>query len=189
MIEVKGEPVDYEKQIRFAAASSLTAIAREGQKASIAKIESTFITRNPWYLPSNRLGIHMTPATKETLQARVSTNAGSFLGLHETGGLKQPQDGRNLAIPTRALRANPRQTIPAALRPRNLRGAFTVQTSRGRKLLARVGGQLKTLYLLRRQVRIRQQSTVIQPVATTFEQRFSKIFGERLANAIKTAKP
>jgi hypothetical protein len=185
MIEVLGDPIDYEKQIRFAAAASLTAIARQGQKASIQKIEQTFITRNPWYLPTNRLGIHLTPATKESLQAKVTTNAGSFLELHETGGLKEPRQGENIAIPTRALRSSPRETIPANLRPNNLREAFTLNGA----LVKRIAGKLKTLYLLRRRVRIRQQSTVIQPVTETFERNFPRTFVDKLANALRTAKP
>jgi hypothetical protein len=189
MIEVTGQPIDYEKQIRFAAASSLTAVAREGQGASITAIEQTFITRNPWYLPTNRLGIHASQASPENLRASVSTNAGAFLALHETGGLKEPHQGHDIAIPTEALRANPRETIPASLRPQNLQGAFALKTPGGLKLFARIAGQLKALYLLRRQVRIRQQSTVVQPVTTTFQQRFPKIFEEKLINAIRSSKP
>src|SRR5689334_6260165 len=60
---------EFDKNTRFALASSLTFVAKEIQTATIKKIEGTFTIRNNWDKPSNVLGIRIKPATKETLEA------------------------------------------------------------------------------------------------------------------------
>ncbi|HEX8773267.1 MAG TPA: hypothetical protein VF735_06640 [Pyrinomonadaceae bacterium] len=176
-----------DKQIRFATAKTLTDVAKEAQSASIEAIQEHFITRNNWYLPSNRYGVHIEPATKENLQSAVKTDA-YWLRPHETGEDKIPHHSQNIAVPTRNARPNPRQIIPSSLKPRNLVNAFVIKTRRGPVLFQRVGKLLVPLYGLEKRVSIRRESTVIEPTMKTVEQRLGKIFFENLRKALETAK-
>lgn len=175
------------KQIPFAAAWAATATVREAQQKVIRTIQETFITRNPWFAPSNYFGIHYKQATAEDPSAELSTNA-YWLLPHEEGALKQPHDGQFLAIPTADIQPDIRQQIPQNLRPRNLAEAFILKTARGPKLVQRINGRLRTLYNFVNQVQVRKQSTVIEPTLEIFRTRYLPNFAEKLKEAIRTAK-
>lgn len=176
-----------DKQIIFAAAQSLTAVAKEAQTDVIATIEKTFTTRGRWYLPSNKFGIKIKAARKDDLSAEVKT-AADWLKLHETSGVKTPQ-GNNLAVPTENVRRTKRQIITKSQRPRNLKRAFVINTRSGPVLFQRKNKKtIVALYNLEPRVPIKKASTVIEPTTKTVQQRFDHIFGEKLANAVRTAK-
>ncbi len=164
------------KQIRFAAATALTAVAKEGQEAAIEAIEENFETRNPWYLPSSAHGVHISPATVSNLTSEVKSSAW-WLVPHETGEDKTPQSGQFLKVPV-----DPRRRV------RNASRTFVMRTRRGPVIFQRNGRGITPLYGLERRVRIRKRSTIIEPTVRVVEERFGEIFSEKLAKAIETAR-
>lgn len=176
-----------DKQIIFAAAQSLTEVAKESQTAVIADIEQTFTTRGKWYLPSNKFGIRVKAAKKNDLTSEVKT-AADWLALHETGGTKTPQ-GKHLAVPTDNVRRTKRQIITRSQRPKNLKRSFVIQTASGPVLFQRRGKKkIVAVYDLEPKVKIKKESTVIEPTRRTVQQRFDAIFEKNLAKAVQTAK-
>lgn len=84
------------RQIPFAAAASLTAVAKIAQAEVRNHINETFtIRRKSGGFASS---IAVKPATKQSLTAEVYTMA-RFAALQQVGGLRQPQ-GSNLTIPS-----------------------------------------------------------------------------------------
>lgn len=188
MIRVTGDIdklLDLDRQIRFAAATALTAAAKEAQSASIKAVENTFTTRSQWYRPGNKFGVRVTPASKDSLTASVHTDA-HWLELHETGGVKTPR-GRHIAVPTRNVRRSPRQVIPRSQRPHNLRRAFVVQTASGPALFERRSRRVVALYHLEPRARITRRSTVVEPTEKVVERRMQPIFDRALERALETA--
>ena len=175
-----------EKQIRFAAIAAATAVVKEAQRVVIGKIQDTFITRNEWFAPTNYYGIHFKAATPEDPNAHLETHA-YWLVPHETGETKEPH-GMFLAIPTKEVQPNIQNMIPPHLRPRNLENAFILNTKRGPKIFQRINGQLRLVYNLARQVKVRKQSTVIEPTIEVAQTRFASHFANKLKEAIKSAK-
>jgi hypothetical protein len=176
-----------DKQIIFATAQSLTAVAKEAQTSVIAEIEQTFTTRGKWYLPGNKYGVKIKAARKDDLSAEVKT-AADWLVLHETGGTKTPQ-GHSLAVPTENVRRTKRQIITRGQRPRNLKRAFVINTQSGPVLFQRKNKRsIVALYNLEPRVPIKRESTVVAPTEKVVQARFDKIFVEKLANAVRTAK-
>jgi hypothetical protein len=179
-----------DKQIIFAAAQSLTEVAKEAQTAVIADIQKTFTTRGKWYLPSNKYGIKVKPAKKTDLSAEVKT-AADWLALHETGGTKTAQSGKDLIIPfvgTGQPRANIASKIRKALKPGALGSqAFIINTKSGPVLFYRRGKRQKltALYDLEPSVKVKKESTVIAPTVETVQRSFDRIFEKNLANAVR----
>ncbi len=180
-----------DKQLVFAAASALTAVAQEAQTASVKAIEHTFTTRGKWYLPSNRFGMRITPARKDNLEAAVRT-AADWLTLHDTAGTKVPH-GSFIAIPTKNVRRTKRQIIQKAQRPRNLKRSFVIKTSKGVNVLFQRQGRGKSsdlvaMYILEPRARIKKESTIVEIVPKVVQRRFERIFNEKLEQAIATAR-
>jgi hypothetical protein len=164
-------------------------VAKEAQTGIIADFagNKTFTTRGKWYLPGNKFGIRVKAAKKNDLSSEVKTNA-DWLRLHETGGTKTPQ-GKHLAVPTENVRRNKRQIITRGQRPRNLKRSFVIQTASGPVLFQRKNKRtILALYDLEPKVKIKKESTVIEPTRRTVQMRFDVIFEKNLANAVKTAK-
>lgn len=175
------------KQIRFAVAWAATLTVKDAQQKVIQTIQDTFITRNPWFAPSNYYGIHYKPATVEDPSAELSTNA-YWLVPHEEGALKHASEGQFLAIPTAAIQPDIRAQVPRSQLPRNLQNAFILNTKRGPKLFQRLNGRLREVYNLVEQVRVRKQSTVIEPTVETVRTNFLPNLAKTLTEAIRTAK-
>lgn len=186
------QPFSLAKQVRFALAVTLTAVAKEAQDAVVTDIESTFTVRNNWDKPSNAMGVKVLPASKHDLSAAVATRA-DWLNLHEEGGTKKPA-GRNLAIPTQNVRRTKRDLIQKSQRPKALRGkrTFVLQTKNGPVLYQRKGkgkrSQIVALYRLKPSARIKKQSTVAEPTLRVFGRRFDAIFERELTKALATAR-
>lgn len=181
------------KQVTFALASTLTAVAKEAQAASISDIGETFTVRNNWVQPSNAMGVKVLPASKQDLSAAVVTRA-DWLTLHEVGGTKRPE-GRNVAIPSDNVRRTKRDLVRRSQRPKALRGKRDVVLPLrrgGHGLFQRRGkgprGRLVFLYRLTPSARIRKESTVVEPTARVFEKRFDAIFERKLRQAFRMAK-
>lgn len=176
-----------DRQIPFAAASTATAVAKEAQQEAIDEIQDAFITRSPWYLPTNFFGVHFTPATVDNPRSQVHTNA-YWLKDHETGGLRTPSEGDFLAVPTEAIQPNRAQAIPQDKRPKNLAKAFVLNTRRGPKLFDRINGQLQAVYNLVRNVRVEKRSTIVEPTIRVVDKQFAPTFYTKLLEALRTAK-
>jgi hypothetical protein len=178
-----------DKQIIFAAAQSLTEVAKEAQTGIVADFagNKTFTARGKWYLPGNKFGIKVKFARKNDLESGVKT-AADWLTLHETGGVKTPQ-GHHLAVPTHNVRRTKRQIITRSQRPKNLKRSFVIQTRSGPVLFQRRGKKkIVALYDLEPKVNIKRESTVIEPTRRIVQRRFDQIFEKNLANAVRTAK-
>jgi hypothetical protein len=180
-------PIDLEKQLTFAVATTLTAVAKEAQSAVVEDIQETFTTRGNWYLPRNKFGIKIEAARKDHLSAAVKTEA-YWLAIHETGGIKTP-GGKYLAIPTDNVRRTKRQIIKRSQRPRNLIRPFVLNTINGPVLFQRKNKRaIVPLYQLEPKAKIKKESTVIETTVRVVRERFSRILGEKLAEAIRTAR-
>lgn len=174
------------RQLNYAAAVTLTRVAKEGQAASLRAIRGAFTTRNDWYLPSNRFGVKVRPATKDDLETEVGTRA-HWLALHETGGVRKPR-GRYLAIPTAETRRANNQSVPRSRRPRKSRRTFVAETRSGPVLFERRGRSVQALYNLEPRARIRKRPVVVEPVTKVVDRRFGAIFDRALDEALETAK-
>lgn len=185
---------EFDKNTRFALASSLTLTAKEIQTVTIKRIESSFTIRNNWDKPTNMLGIRIKPATKEKLEAWIGT-AADFLEkfVREPEGsivLKLPQ-GNFIAIPTSNVRRTKKDIIRATQRPQRIRGkrdlVLPMQSGRGFVLFQEQGRGVKrklvALYLLVRRAKIREKDVLFGPAKTTFERRFGKIYEQQLKKA------
>ncbi len=184
---------DAAKQVTFALAATLTAVAKEAQKGVIGSIEHTFTVRNTWLQPSNRFGIKVLPATKDDLTAAVATAADWLVG-HEEGADKLPR-GQFLAIPSANVRRTKRDIVQKGQRPQALRGKRDVVLplkGGGMGLFQRRGRgkneRLVFLYRLVKRAHIRKQPTVVPPTVKVFEQRFNSLFEQKLREAIRTAR-
>lgn len=179
------------KQVTFALAATLTAVAREAQAVSVASIEETFTVRNNWDKPSNAMGVKALPATKTDLSSAVATRAD---WLHEEDRTKEAQrSGGSLAIPTAAVRRTKRDIIQRSQRPKALGGkAFVLKSRTGPVLVRRQGRgkhkKLVVLYRLKPSARIRKQSTLVEPTVRVFERRFDRVFEQNLRRALATAR-
>jgi hypothetical protein len=179
-------------QVEFAAARSLTEVAKQGQESSIRAIQATFQTRARWFLPSNRFGVRVKAARKGDLEATVGT-AADWLVPHETGGTKHARAG-DLAIPivgTGTARPRFSSKVRRELKPRALGDkAFIIQTKSGPVLFFRRGKKqrLTALYNLERSAKIRRQSVIIEPTVKVVRRRFDSIFEKNLRDAFASAK-
>ncbi|MCP9495900.1 MAG: hypothetical protein MSG64_15735 [Pyrinomonadaceae bacterium MAG19_C2-C3] len=183
---------DLNKQITFAVAATLTQLAKESQSAVVDDLESTFTIRNEWLQPSNRFGIHITPATKDNLESSVGTDA-DWLRRHLTGEDKTAEGG-NIAIPTQNARRSQSEIIPRGRRPKGLRGQRDVvlQTRNGAVLYQRQGtgktSKLLPMYLLRPRARTEQRNVLFDSTARVVRTRIAPVFGDKLQLALSTAK-
>jgi hypothetical protein len=182
------------KQVTFALASTLTAVAKEAQSAAVSDIEETFTVRNNWDKPSNAMGVKVLPASKTDLSAAVVTRA-DWLNLHEEGGIKIP-GGRFLAIPTSNVRRTKRDIVQRGQRPKALIGKrdFVIRTKKNGKTILfqrrgrRKNSQIVAMYVLDKKAPIKKRSTFREPVMLTVEKRFDAIFERKMREAFRTAR-
>lgn len=167
------------KQLRFGVALGLTNTAKEGQKAVMKSLGDTFTLRGGWFNESNKYGIKIKMATKDSQEAEVRTRA-DWLEIHEAGGTKKPASGGRLAIPTSEVRRNKKNIIAKANRPSALRGkrTFIIKTSKGDVLFQRKGRKKKSrivaLYNLEPRAEIKKQSTFFEPLDDVVKKHLDK---------------
>lgn len=121
------------RQIPFAVAASLTAVAKIAQTEVRDHINETFtIRRKSGGFASS---IAVKPATKQSQTAEVYTMA-RFAALQQVGGLRQPQ-GSNLAIPSyqNLSEVRVRRSV------RSIADAFEMQLAGGQSALVRRTGK------------------------------------------------
>lgn len=179
------------KQFRFGTAVGLTNTAKDGQKAVVSALGSTFTLRGRWFEQNNRFGIKISPATKVNLSAAVMTRA-DWLEAHETGKDKTARGGQ-VAVPTENIRRNKRLIIPRGQRPKGLGSkAFVLQTKHGPVLAQRFqrGPRkgLVVLYGLERSVKIKRQSTFRDPIEKVVRRNLNKNVEAGIRFALATAR-
>jgi hypothetical protein len=180
------------KQVRFATALALTRTAKQAQSAVITRLDDNFELRTNWSQPSNRVGIRITPAKKDNLEAQVKTQA-VFLNKFDTGDDKLPL-GKYIAIPTANVRRNKRQLIVKNQRPRNLKRSFIIVTSKKKTavLFQRVGknkrSAIRAMYILVPRAEIDRQPSFRQPIETTVRANFNRNFEAAMKEAFATAR-
>lgn len=125
------------KYLRNGISTGLTRTAKEGQAAVQTAAETDFINRKKWYAASSPIGIRITPATGESLEAAVRSTA-YFGELQDKGGIKLPYSSTHLAIPAKGGPLAGRRSIPDDLKPKALirsGKAFIEITEKGTQLL------------------------------------------------------
>lgn len=131
--------VDFEKQIRFGIAKTLTGRAKAAQAQVITATKDQFTVRTNWLDTSSPFGIKIVPADPKTLKAVVYTRA-EWLFLHTTGGVKRPLRGQYLLVPSVGVPKTATGLIPKAARPGAIPAAkkFILQTKKGPIIAYRV---------------------------------------------------
>jgi hypothetical protein len=178
------------KQLAFAMAKTLTQVVREAQAQVIRQLPNDLTVRGPWYLPTNRFGIHATFATPDNLSAEVNTSAW-WLAKTETGEVNDPPGSIDVAVPSYGVQPDPRQLVPIGLRPRNLKNAVLVHARDGRSFIFIRTGKgrhdLKLAYVLEPKVRRPKHEVVTKPAIETINRRLGPLFSENLAAALSGA--
>lgn len=178
-------------QLNYATAVALTKTAKDAQAQVLKELPNNFTLRGNWFNPSNKFGVKIKAATKQSLEAQVST-AASWLTEHELGREKFPF--RNfLAVPTTNVRRNKKQIIQRMQRPRNLKNSYVIATKSGNSLLLQKKGRGKNkqnvvMYVLIPKAKIKKQSTFYAPVEQTIRKNLAKNFHESMEKALKTAR-
>jgi len=93
---------DYPKQIKYAAAVTLTKMAQDAQTQIVKELPSNFTLygRNTWWAKNRPTGIKIKAARKNNLQSEVFTGPGQhWAARQEFGKSKTGRAGKNLIIP------------------------------------------------------------------------------------------
>jgi hypothetical protein len=199
--------LNLEKQIRFAAASTLTKVAGRSQDAVNTALQGEFVIRKPWWKHTSRHGIKIKKATKTDLVSAVYTSADWLIEAEGfAAGVKRPDKHRgHLAVPdVKETRGGIGRVVKKTEKARYLLDhaaetrAFKVKTRSGYTLiLQRKGGRggrggktsrVVTKYIFRDTVKVPHQSAVVTPTHRTVLRYVGPIFQEEFAKAIKTAK-
>ncbi len=155
------------RQIPFAVAASLTAVAKIAQAEVRDHINETFtIRRKSGGFASS---IAVKSATKQSQTAEVYTMA-RFAALQQVGGLRQPQ-GSNLAIPSyqNLSEVKLRRSV------RSIADAFEIKLQDGQTALVRRKGKgLQFLYFLRKQADVPKRFKMIEIVTETVRREFER---------------
>ncbi len=206
-ISTEGNP-NLDRQVTFALATALTAVAKEAQTAVRKTLHDHFQIRTNWDV-QGPLAIKIKPATKQDLEAWVGTGFASlekFLR-QDTGIIVDLPQGRYFAIPTSNVRRTPRDLIRAMQRPKALRGKrdFIIKT-RARGILVlfqRIGHGKRSrskarsthgdpnmiaLYVLYPERKIKEVDVLFGPTVAVFEKRFADILAVQLQKAFATAR-
>lgn len=154
------------RQIPFAVAASLTAVAKIAQAEVRDHINETFtIRRKSGGFASS---IAVKPATKRQT-AEVYTMA-RFAALQQVGGLRQPL-GSNLAIPSYQNLGE----VKVRRSVRSIADAFEMKLQDGQTALVRRKGKgLQFLYFLRKQADVPKRFKMIEIVLETAKREFGR---------------
>jgi len=179
------------KQIPFATALALTRTAKEIQREEVAHIRNEFTVRGSWLREGGRFGVGITPASKENLVAIVESRA-PWLEAHEEGTTRTPA-GAHFAIPQKDIRRTKTQVIARSQRPKALKRAFKIETTRGVPLLLQRIGRgknsiLRVMYQLTGRAKIAPRLRFVETGRAVVDKVWRRIFSEALDRAIRTAR-
>jgi hypothetical protein len=171
------------KHLPYALKQTLNDLAVGAQKHICAKIPSIFDNRTNWWSPRVRTGIKISFAAKDNLVASVYTKA-HFAHIQEEGGTKKAYHGGNLAVPTEHI-------------PKWQRNSKGLQRSQGDRTIFRLGRgiykrisnqQLKKLYSLTPQAKIKPRFGFKQMAISSFNKDFDRVFTKWFDYALRTAR-
>jgi hypothetical protein len=212
MLEIKidgdiGKLLKLDRDITFAAASTLTKVAGRSQDAAGEALNREFHVRRPWWKHTARYGIKIKKATKTDLESAVYTGADWLLEAEgHAAGVKTPdRHNGHLAVPDVQQTRHGIQNVVGKkekaryllTHPKETR-AFKVTTKSGYTLiLQRKGGRggrggntsrVVTKYIFRKSVKVPHQSAIVEPTQKTTLTHVGPIFNDELRNAILTSR-
>jgi hypothetical protein len=179
-------------QLPFATAKALTQLANESRAEIVKDLPSNFTLRNQWWRPGSQFGMNVKTAKKTDWPrpvAEVYTRA-HWMIIQETGGVKRPVSGSNLAIPTRNVRRNKRDIITAANRPSGsaMAKAFKKTIGGDSYLVKPSKKSLLSMYLIKPSANVRKKFGFEITVREIVARRWSTVFSNAVADAIRTAR-
>lgn len=175
------------KQLPFATAVSLTRLARESRDEIRSDMTNRFTLRST-RVPK---GIQFNRAEKKDWPhsfAEVGSKD-EFMVKQEVGGIKKPESGTNIAIPTRIVKRGRSGKIPKRLLPRaigNRKGSAKTADAIMRKRTKR--SPLGIMYLLRHTVKIDKRLGMQETTTKVVSSRYSAIFAKELQAAMNSQK-
>ena len=179
------------KQVPFAAAKTLTLLAKQAADTKRAQLPGIFKLRNKRV----QKGFTIIPAKKgdwPLAEAQVGSRDG-FMVLHETGGAKRAKKGQNVAIPMKPVRRTSAGAIRKAQKPTSILAKKTgsiVDASPGRVIRRKTTKRspLGMFWLLRSKARIKPVLGLQKTTERIVKKEHAKLFGQELGKAIATAK-
>lgn len=201
-----------QKQVPFALANTLNALAKEGQLQARVRMHRIFTLRRPVFAERSVKIVHF--ANKRELFATVGIHPPGSLGdsrsdiftKFETDTQKVPK-GRTIAVPVSArLKRNNAGIIAKRERPaaynfrqvgRTIRGdrrTFIVKKPDGSGVILQrtgkgKGSQVQALYILVKRARIKPDLNFIPTFARVVDKNSEPFFTRELNKALSTAKP
>ncbi|MDX2074691.1 MAG: hypothetical protein SFX19_10085 [Alphaproteobacteria bacterium] len=189
------------KQLPFTIAKALTQTAKDVQGEVQRNMPRRFTLRRDWIVK----GIRIKPATKQNLEALVYSRDSSFMGRQEHGGEKIPMQagGKYILVPLSNVRRSKSQIISKSDLPQNLKNAFVITASDGRKYLAvrrgrkaagvqgraRGGrGQVVLLYELVKSARIKPRLGLVSDGMRVAKDKFISNLYAAAEEAMRTAR-
>ena len=177
------------KQLPFATARALTWTAQDAQRAVIQHIKHRFVNRRAWYGKNQKTGIKIIRAEKKTKVqfAKVYTTA-PWAHNQEEGGIRRPNSGKHLAIPTAKVPRNQWKVGGA----RNILKQKTTFEIPGKGIFKRVGPKgnkkLVRLFTYSKRATIRPALKLKQISRKVAGRRFQTNFNKSFGMAIKSAR-
>lgn len=191
--------IDFEKQLRFAIAKTLTQVAKSAQGVVTQATKSQFTIRTNWLEPSSPFAIKIVAAKPDNLEALVFTRA-EWLFLQTQGGTKRPVRGQYLLVPGEGVPKSARGLIQKSFRPKNIppEKKFVLQTRKGPVIAYRVkqtknrkgplASQGLAIFGFEREAVIKQNDPFFQVIERQYQKEFEAALLPNILNALETAK-
>ena len=186
------------KQLPYATARALTAVAKEGVEAVQGELRARFTLRNRY----SERGVRSQFARKADWPrpfSRVGIDERrSYLADHVEGGIRRPQRAKWRAVPgvnnrrTRTGKIRKADRASRSLRVPGGRGRKKYKAfERGNLILRRAGRggrQLKVLHVTTSQVRIDARLPMEAAVTKVVQRRYGRHFNRELAAAVRSGR-
>lgn len=198
---------------KFAAVRTVTMLAKEAQFEVRRQMPSRFTLRRDWVQKGVRIlaarvrndpttvmtrntGKPLLAAKRDAHEAVVYTLDQNFMRRQEFGGIKSPDKGSRLAIPTKNVLRTKQDIVRKSDLPDRIQGAFFI-TGKNRpdiKLLVKrfkrgkrrqlEGSGLTTLYVLKKQAPIRKRLGLAEISSDIVRAKAGQIFNWSLRSAV-----
>jgi hypothetical protein len=187
-------------QIPYATMVALSRTARDMRLRIVDMIPERFNVTRKWWLPRQPTGIRTQTATKANLSAAIYSRA-YFLPLQEDGGVKFPDVGRGLLIPTyltpKRARISGRHDLildgPRTLRKGGKAGGSPIFTMKSgkmgvfrRKTKKRL--PVNMMYTFKPSALVRKRFGFAKEIERHVYKTFKLHFFDALANAVRTMR-
>ena len=174
-------------QVPYALSRTLNNLAASAPKKIIREIPQKFKIKRPWH-DRGRYAIKVLRSSKRLLQAAVYTRA-YWLVFHESGGIRRPEKGQHIAIPTRFVPRTSSGLISRSARPRRLQ-RFSMDKERQviRGSTTKRKGKVSLMFLIRKTVKIKPRLEFRKTVVDEYKHGFKSLFADEFKKAIKSSK-